>query len=54
MSEEEKKIDEKFLKEYQKLVEKYKRTLSFSPSWRHSQDGNDFRLVINTTLQRLE
>ena len=47
-------IDKKFLEEYQELCEKHKRGLSAVPGWRHSQDGNDFRLVVNIGVQRWE
>ncbi len=48
----EQKKDEAFLADYQKLCNKYKRGLQASPAWRFSQDGNDFRLVINLSVQR--
>jgi len=45
-------MDAKFLTEYQELCDKYERGLSMTPAWRYSQDGNDFRLVINAGVQR--
>jgi len=48
----EKQKDQKFLDEYKKLCEKYKRGLSTVPAWRFSPDGNDFRLIINIAVQR--
>ena len=50
LTEEEK--DQKFLEVYQQLCEKYKRGIQASPAWRYSEDGNDFRLIINITVSR--
>ncbi|KKL59596.1 hypothetical protein LCGC14_2213760 [marine sediment metagenome] len=56
MSEKDKKTEEEkdqdFLDAYKKLCDKHKRGLSASPAWRFSQDGNDFRLIINMGIQR--
>ena len=56
MSEKDKKTeeekDQEFLDAYKKLCEKHKRGLTATPSWRFSQDGNDFRLVINMQVSR--
>ena len=56
MSEKDKKTEEEkdqdFLDAYKKLCEKHKRGLTATPSWRFSQDGNDFRLVINMQVSR--
>lgn len=46
--------DQAFLDEYKKLCEKHSRGLSAAPSWRFSQDGNDFRLVINMQVTRMQ
>jgi hypothetical protein len=46
--------DQDFLDAYKKLCEKHQRGLSASPSWRYSQDGNDFRLVINLSVTRMQ
>ena len=56
MSEKDKKTeeekDQEFLEAYKKLCDKHKRGLTATPSWRFSQDGNDFRLVINLAVNR--
>ena len=39
-----------FLEAYQELCDKHQRGLSFSPAWRYSQDGNDFRLTVNVQV----
>ena len=56
MSEKDKKTeeekDQEFFDAYKKLCDKYKRGLSAVPAWRFSQDGNDFRLVINLAVNR--
>jgi hypothetical protein len=44
--------DEEFLKAYRELCDKHKRGLSTSPSWRYSEDGRDFRLVIDISVSR--
>lgn len=44
--------DQAFLSDYQKVCNKHRRGLQASPAWRFSQDGNDFRLVINMSVQR--
>lgn len=46
--------DQDFLDAYKKLCDKHQRGLSAAPSWRYSQDGNDFRLVINFTVTRAQ
>lgn len=46
--------DKEFADAYNKLVEKYKRAFAPIPAWRFSQDGNDFRLIIETRIVRLE
>ena len=48
----EEKKDEQFLAEYKLLCEKHKRGITVVPGWRFSQDGNDFRLVLNTGVAR--
>jgi len=50
LTEEEK--DQKFLEEYEKVCKKHNRRILGSPNWRYSQDGNDFRLVINLVVAR--
>jgi len=44
--------DQEFLEAYKKLCDKHKRGLSFIPGWRFSQDGNDFRLIVNIQVSR--
>ena len=44
--------DQEFLEAYKKLCDKHKRGLSATPAWRFSQDGNDFRLVVNLAISR--
>ena len=46
--------DEKFLAEYEKLCAKDKRNVIGVPGWRFSQDGNDYRLVIELKVARQE
>ena len=46
--------DQDFLEAFKKLCDKHERGLSASPSWRFSQDGNDFRLVISMAVNRYE
>jgi len=46
--------DQEFINAYMQLCEQYKRTLSAAPSWRHSLDGNDYRLTFNFTVTRKE
>jgi len=41
-----------FWEEYQELCKNYKRGLTTTPAWRFSEDGNDFRLVINISVSR--
>ena len=53
MDEEEKK-DKEFVDAYNKLCEKHKRTIRAVPAWRFSQDGNDFRLIIEIHVVRTE
>ena len=44
--------DKAFLDAYQELCDKHRRGLTASPSWRFSQDGRDFRLVIDLAVNR--
>ena len=44
--------DREFEAAYKKLCEKHQRGLTATPSWRFSQDGNDFRLIINMVINR--
>ena len=46
--------DQEFIDAYMQLCKQYKRTLSASPGWRHSLDGNDFRLTFQFTVTRTE
>lgn len=44
--------DEAFMTEYKALCEKWQRGLSTFPAWRYSEDGRDFRMVINVSVAR--
>ena len=44
--------DQKYLDEYEKLCVKHNRRIMASPNWRYSEDGNDFRLIINLSVMR--
>lgn len=41
---------EAFKKEYEELCKKYNCEVGFTPDWRYSEDGNDWRLVIRPVI----
>ena len=46
-------IDQEFLEAYRKLCDEHKRGLTASPAWRYSEDGNDFRLQLQLSVNRM-
>lgn len=46
--------DDAFLEAYKKLCRTHDRELAPNPYWRHSEDGNDFRLQIQLLVRGLK
>ncbi len=44
--------DQECLDAYKKLCDKHRRGINASPIWRYSDDGQDFRLQIQISVNR--
>ena len=54
MTKQEEEVKQKeFLADIEKVYKKHGLVLTFVPGWRFSQDGNDYRLVIETRIAEL-
>ncbi len=49
---EQQKADE-FVEAYKKLCEEHGFTINVTPTWKQSMDTGDFRLVLQTSVQKL-
>jgi len=44
---------EDFIIEYKQLCEKHRLVINVTPTWKQSLDTGDFRLVLQTNIQKL-